>query len=145
MVNKKLLGIAAAIIGGYAACRGIAEMQETRDISPKSVHVAEIEGILPIHEVYYDWEEGKPAAVSYSECDASEYRRFAVVVMSRCREVSFYTPGICNDAVIGVCIGNKCKERNELSPEQIEAGFRKYEELCDILDCDGICEEWKRL
>lgn len=144
MANKAILTI-TAIIAGYTACRGIMETQESREITPKSAHVAEVDGIYPVREIYYDWEEGKEAIVSYLECDASGYARFARIPMPRCRQVSFYTPGICNDALEGICVDRKCKERSELSPEQIEAGFRKYEELCDILDCDGICEEWKGL
>lgn len=144
MANKIVWGI-TAVIAGYAACRGIMETQETREITPKSAHVAEVDGIYPMRGIYYDWEEGQKAVVSYSECSPAEYRRFAVVIFPRCREIGFVTGGICNEALEGICVGSKCKERQDLSPEQIEAGFRKYEELCDVLGCEGICEEWKGL
>lgn len=144
MVNKKFLAF-AAVIAGYAACRGIAEMQETREISKKSAHVVEFDGIFPIREMHYDWEEGSGAMASYRECNPSEYGRFAVIPLPRCREIGFVTSGICKDALEGICVDGKCRERKDLSPEQLEAGFRKYEELCDVLDCDGICKEWKKL
>ena len=143
MASKAFIGI-AVVIAGYAAYRGIMETQETREITPKSARVAEVDGIYPMREIYYDWEEGQNAVVSYNECSPAEYGRFAVVVMPRCREIGFVTRRICSDALEGICVDGKCRERSDLSPGQIEAGFRKYEELCDILDCEGICEEWKQ-
>ena len=138
-----LWGTAAAIVCGYGIGRGIAEMKETREIAPKRAHVVTIEGFLP-RETNYNWREGEDASVSYEECDASEYGRLAVIPMRRCRGVSIGTQGICSDAITGVCVDNKCRARDEMTPEQIYATFRKYEELCDILDCDSICEEWKK-
>lgn len=141
MANKALFW-AAAVLAGYAACRGIMETQETREITPKSAYVLEIEGIF-LNEIKYIWREGENAFVSYSECDASEYGKLAVVPMRRCKEVSIGASGICSDAITGICVGSKCMARDEMAPGQIYAAFRKYEELCDILDCDSICEEWK--
>ncbi|MDI6737721.1 MAG: hypothetical protein QME12_04365 [Nanoarchaeota archaeon] len=145
----KILGVIASVVcgyaSGYAACRGIMEMQETREITSKEVHVAEVDGIYPVREIYYDWEEGKNAVVSYRECSPSEYGRFAAVILPRCRKLGFVTSGICSDALEGICVDRKCRERKDLPPEQIEAGFRKYEELCVVLDCKGICEDWKKL
>lgn len=139
-----LWGTAAAIVCGYGIGRGIAEMKETREIAPKRVHVVTIEGFLP-SETNYNWREGEGAFISYNECDASEYGRLAVVPMRRCKEVSIGTAGICSDTIIGACVDNKCRAREEMTPEQLEATFRKREGLCDILDCEGICEEWKRM
>ena len=39
MGKKLILGI-AVVIAGYAACRGIMETQETKQITPKSAHNA---------------------------------------------------------------------------------------------------------
>lgn len=145
MANKALIGFVALTFGACALGRVAAEFLETRDITKNSVHIVEFDGIFS-NRVQYDWYQGYDATFSYNECNSFEYGRLAVIApRQKCKLVSIGAESICSDRITGVCIDNKCRASDEMTPEQLEANQRKYKQLCDIVNCEEICEEWKNL
>jgi len=114
------LGLAAAVsAAGYGACRVKTELQDTRDITQSRIDVAETYGFLWDEARFY-WNVSGNARITFDN------GRKAIEINGPCgREV-------LSASYLGV----------EPLPQRAKEDL---DELCEVLDCDGICSEWQRL
>lgn len=146
-MNKRSIigiGLMAAALG---VCRIGPELLDERVIEKGRIVVVETYGVMP-QTAAFQW-DGESAFLSY------EGRRMhiplAVIAMGPSEPATLFMNGVCDNEVHTVCKGigtenARCVTGGNLGAYEIlRKANEDREELCGILDCEGICEEWKAL
>ncbi|MBU2637977.1 MAG: hypothetical protein KJ955_03325 [Nanoarchaeota archaeon] len=147
IINPKTIsiGLAVAAIG---VCRiGPEIMNDERVIEKDRIVVIETYGIMP-KQAAFEY-NGEHTVITYE--GSGIYIPLAVIATSSSELTTLFMNGVCDNNVHMACRGVgtekvRCVTGGNLGAyDTLRKANEKREELCDILDCAGICEEWKAL
>lgn len=108
--------VGGLVAAGFGAGRGLKELKEVRKITPQKIEVTEAYGFVGEEASVY-WAKGGMASVCYGGN--------VILLETPCSKEGYIAPFT--------------RGRVELEP----APQGELEEACGVLDCDGICSEWK--
>ncbi|MDI6737740.1 MAG: hypothetical protein QME12_04470 [Nanoarchaeota archaeon] len=125
--TKKGLTIAGTLVGGCIAITGLAhglerlgnELDDMRQIAPQRIEVRETYGGFFSSIARFDWVRDGKAWIRSTDGDKT------IVVY-----------GACDRNIYLAFYGSK-----EVASEQAK---EELGGLCEVLDCDGICRDWKK-
>jgi hypothetical protein len=152
--GRKIAIVVSAVIGtvaaGYGACRGCAEIEDKRNIEPAKVEVTESVGFWG-KKVRFDYPAAYPFGYLVNRVDD---RNGAFSYDNGDTEVGLIVDDPCDRTVRKVCqdVGGRfadvnCREPTDQpsSRELFSTAQAKLDEMCAELDCDDICNTWRRV